>query len=202
MSIKPIETNYRGYRFRSRLEARWAVFFDALGTEWHYEPEGFHLEHKGVQVNYLPDFWLPELEAWGEVKGPPLTEEDRLKAALLAYNTHKPVIFFQPIPDHSLPHFEIWGDPLAGLDGAEAKVTRDECVIAPCYRCGQSYHLLYKENCDILVQCQVDDCEAMFEYQSITDIHGNITAFWGETLDLRHPLNAARRARFEHGEQG
>ena len=28
-SIKPIETNYKGYRFRSRLEARWAVFFDA-----------------------------------------------------------------------------------------------------------------------------------------------------------------------------
>ena len=29
MEIKPIETHYKGYRFRSRLEARWAVFFDA-----------------------------------------------------------------------------------------------------------------------------------------------------------------------------
>ena len=28
--IKAIETVYNGYRFRSRLEARWAVFFDAL----------------------------------------------------------------------------------------------------------------------------------------------------------------------------
>jgi hypothetical protein len=28
--IKAIETSYKGYRFRSRLEARWAVFFDAL----------------------------------------------------------------------------------------------------------------------------------------------------------------------------
>ena len=26
--IKAIETYYKGYRFRSRLEARWAVFFD------------------------------------------------------------------------------------------------------------------------------------------------------------------------------
>lgn len=26
-SIKPIETIYNGYHFRSRLEARWAVFF-------------------------------------------------------------------------------------------------------------------------------------------------------------------------------
>lgn len=32
--IKPIETKYKGYRFRSRLEARWAVFFDALGISW------------------------------------------------------------------------------------------------------------------------------------------------------------------------
>ena len=30
-SIQVIETAYKGYRFRSRLEARWAVFFDAIG---------------------------------------------------------------------------------------------------------------------------------------------------------------------------
>ena len=41
MDIKPIETYYNGYRFRSRLEARWAVFFDALGVPYEYEPEGF-----------------------------------------------------------------------------------------------------------------------------------------------------------------
>jgi hypothetical protein len=39
--LKPIETFYRGYRFRSRLEARWAVFMDAAGIVWEYEPEGF-----------------------------------------------------------------------------------------------------------------------------------------------------------------
>ena len=32
--IKAIETSYKGYLFRSRLEARWAVFFDALGLVW------------------------------------------------------------------------------------------------------------------------------------------------------------------------
>jgi hypothetical protein len=34
---------YNGYRFRSRLEARWAVFFDELGVAYRYEPEGFEL---------------------------------------------------------------------------------------------------------------------------------------------------------------
>lgn len=50
--IKAIETAYKGYSFRSRLEARWAVFFDALGIEWQYEPEGFELPSGW----YLPDF--------------------------------------------------------------------------------------------------------------------------------------------------
>lgn len=51
--IKPIETYYNGYRFRSRLEARWAVFLDALGVRWEYEPEGFELPSGKW---YLPDF--------------------------------------------------------------------------------------------------------------------------------------------------
>jgi hypothetical protein len=50
--IRPIETQYKGYRFRSRLEARWAVFFDALGLPWEYEPEGFETP----AGRYLPDF--------------------------------------------------------------------------------------------------------------------------------------------------
>lgn len=54
--IKPIETFYNGYRFRSRLEARWAVFFDALGIKYEYEREGYDLGEAGW---YLPDFWLP-----------------------------------------------------------------------------------------------------------------------------------------------
>lgn len=64
--IKAIETVYNGYRFRSRLEARWAVFFDAMGIEYRYEPEGFDLDG----IWYLPDFWLPAFEngLWIEIK--------------------------------------------------------------------------------------------------------------------------------------
>lgn len=64
-TIKPIETVYNGYRFRSRLEARWAVFFDTLGIKYEYEPEGFELDGG---YKYLPDFYLPEMETYVEVK--------------------------------------------------------------------------------------------------------------------------------------
>jgi hypothetical protein len=65
--IKPIQTRYAGYLFRSRLEARWAVFFDALKLKWEYEPEGFELPSG---KRYLPDFriMLRHGPLWVEIK--------------------------------------------------------------------------------------------------------------------------------------
>jgi hypothetical protein len=37
-TIAAIPTVYRGRRYRSRLEARWAAFFDLLGWQHEYEP--------------------------------------------------------------------------------------------------------------------------------------------------------------------
>lgn len=64
MKIKAIQTTYKGFRFRSRLEARWAVFFDAIGVKWIYEPEGYKMKN----TCYLPDFYLPELRHYIEIK--------------------------------------------------------------------------------------------------------------------------------------
>lgn len=63
--IKPIETEYKGYRFRSRLEARWAVFFDAIKLKYEYEQEGYCL---GNSCYYLPDFTFPTLKIHCEIK--------------------------------------------------------------------------------------------------------------------------------------
>ena len=84
--LKAIQTEYKGYRFRSRLEARWAVFFDTLGVKWEYEPEGYDL---GNGVYYLPDFLLHDVtvnhglfqrhcDIYVEVKGV-MTDEDARK---------------------------------------------------------------------------------------------------------------------------
>ena len=84
--LKAIQTEYKGYRFRSRLEARWAVFFDTLGVKWEYEPEGYDL---GNGVYYLPDFLLHDVtvnhglfqrhcDIYVEVKGV-MTDDDARK---------------------------------------------------------------------------------------------------------------------------
>lgn len=71
-TIKAIETHYDGYRFRSRLEARWAVFFNAVRLEYQYEMEGFEMGKN----RYLPDFYIPSLDRWFEIKSKVLSEAE------------------------------------------------------------------------------------------------------------------------------
>lgn len=88
--IKAIETRYDGYRFRSRIEARWAVFFNTLQIPYIYEPEGFVLEG----TPYLPDFYLPKHDCFVEIKGVEPTEDEIRKARLLSLYSMKRVYLF------------------------------------------------------------------------------------------------------------
>ncbi len=106
-NIKPIRTAYNNYLFRSRLEARWAVFFDALGIRYEYEPE---MQEVGkIQVyNYIPDFFLPDLDLYVEIKGQQPNETELSKAAgwardvediiILFGNINKPIGWFLAVP--------------------------------------------------------------------------------------------------------
>jgi hypothetical protein len=49
--LRSYDTTYRHQHFRSRLEARWAAFFDEIGWRWEYEP--FDAD------GYIPDFAVP-----------------------------------------------------------------------------------------------------------------------------------------------
>lgn len=93
--IKPIETAYNGYRFRSRNEARWAVFLDALQIRYEYEKEGFEL---GGNLRYLPDFWLPDMKFWLEIKGPEVSDAEWEKPARLALTQEYSVFLISGSP--------------------------------------------------------------------------------------------------------
>lgn len=56
LNTTPKPTWYNNYFFRSKLEAKWAVFFDLMKIKWTYEPEPFVCDN-GMQ--YTPDFLLP-----------------------------------------------------------------------------------------------------------------------------------------------
>jgi hypothetical protein len=108
--IAALPATYGGVLFRSRTEARWAVFLDALGVRWEYEREGYALPCG----NYLPDFWLEDLGVFLEIKGraPLLAESDKCLAlanatgrrVMLAWGAPGAWLSWPVIGDNDSPH--------------------------------------------------------------------------------------------------
>lgn len=120
-AIKVIPTEYRGQLFRSRTEARWAMFFELAGIAWEYEPEAY-VGDDGTA--YLPDFFLPDASpfeggpAFFEVKpGDPhafVSDEVYGKALIASQATgHDVVIAFGP------PAVAFHDNPYHGPEGHE-----------------------------------------------------------------------------------
>lgn len=123
--IKPIETSYKGYRMRSRLEARWAVFFDELGFQWEYEPEGFDL---GGGLQYLPDFkvyvtsMFPDdkgmldlfepRELYIEVKG---NMDSESAEKVIRFSKHYPIVVLGSIPESVSAIPDKYKEPINGV---------------------------------------------------------------------------------------
>lgn len=121
VTIAAIPTSYAGCLFRSRLEARWAVFFDALDIKWEHEPEGFDTS----VGRYLPDFRIHGLDGtypmWFEVKPDGARNDDRHH--VLCVETATPTIIARGMPrsyadqlrrDRSALTVLLWGDRLDG----------------------------------------------------------------------------------------
>lgn len=169
-SIKAIETEYNGYLFRSRLEARWAVFFDALGIEYHYEPEGFNLSG----IRYLPDFFLPQVNMWAEVKPTELTDEEKTKCIRLVEATGKGCLLLIGPPDFK-PY---WAYIMDGVDITKGHVENTAMISLWDYALTTDYLHEHRFYCA---------CAGFYEQESDFD---------NEYIEA---IYAARQARFEHG---
>lgn len=139
--IKAIETVYNGYRFRSRLEARWAVFFDRLGVQYVYEHQGYDLGHG---VWYLPDFYMPTWDKYVEIK--PFVKVERKefrKCVALAQRAEKAVLLVRGNP---------WPGEYVVMPFLPAYTSSDQkvkCAIAPgdwncsCFAFGEETQQVY-----------------------------------------------------------
>lgn len=193
--LKAIQTEYKGYKFRSRLEARWAVFFDTLGVKWEYEPKGYDL---GNGVYYLPDFLLHDVtvnhglfqrhcDIYVEVKGV-MTDEDARKIIRfsdLGYEdehrdgvSNTAVLVVGNIPEGESMRDLIW----------------------------DMQELAYKGN-PPYYNFETIDGDYFAAYPGV-DKHGTFTLFGDDSsytwsMDEKateHAYRIARQARFEHGE--
>ncbi len=200
-TIQAIPTRYAGCHFRSRLEARWAVFFDTLGIRWVYEPEGF-VGAYGEQ--YLPDFHLPGLQMHTDPKlkamapgdAGPYVEVKPTNAALRrdAQRIGSMVDYLAtPIARAGLLILGDVPDPRRGVP-VHSLISWNEGVIGwtatflPVTSGLLALDLLpFGADCDIPPGCSV-------EPHRFIEVH--------ETNPIRKAIAAARSARFEHGENG
>ncbi|MDP9144408.1 MAG: hypothetical protein M3N43_06890 [Actinomycetota bacterium] len=84
--IRAVPKRYAQTLFRSTLEADWAATLDHLAIAWEYEPEAVQLPSGDY---YRPDFYLPEMATWLEVKGPHDERIDKTRELAWA-TTHAP----------------------------------------------------------------------------------------------------------------
>lgn len=222
-TIAPIQTYYNGYHFRSRLEARWAVFFDAAGIEYEYEPEGFVLnrdalrddEYWNYRINiaeakYLPDFYLPEYDYYVEVKpNRDNVEQDLDRAVSVMCSNKKNLLILRDIPYD--PNHGIFWFPIFYFHPVKREIR------------GQSVTFLqagYEDRDALYILTNFTMCNLLPRYLNMADryeiyndkdtqgekcvIDGEEHTFYiyehfYSTLQQKC-FRAARQARFEHGE--
>ncbi len=187
--LKSIDTVYNGYKFRSRLEARWAVFFDELGIEWKYEEEGYEINGQ----HYLPDFelYLPEIffldinnpsakqKVFFEVKGKYDLPENVIEK-LAAFVGEVPIILAYGDPaDMQLAYFV--HDLKTGLRSC---ICEHADKIHVGYSCGKRVVLTTNPT---------------FDNPSIKELADNYPQFITERIT--QAATKARQTRFEHGKK-
>ncbi|MFI7073497.1 hypothetical protein [Micromonospora sediminicola] len=195
--IKPIETRYAGCRFRSRLEARWAVFFDALNIEWEYEPQGYELPSGQV---YLPDFWLPALNLHAEVKGDEsafLADGPRYAEAVQTQSLPGVgLLILGPVPDGTRTnplHFLLRNEP---GDGGVTELHADLLSFDSKGPDGQPAVF-----CTDLASRKLGKLPALSGYGRSGATYTGGTPYV-LTSDVATAYTSARSARFEYGESG
>lgn len=224
--IKAIETVYNGYKFRSRLEARWAVFFDAAGIKYEYEPQGFEMDDG---TRYLPDFYLPELDVYAEVKGdrPGVKKDVERYAKMITWGGPiKALVILSDIPgpcvDGGLPHFPVlyysvhnwhhergtsvgwffFADCYAHISSAcyPAPFWLDECgnvINEPVSILSRTDVELRGNNRDLDSREEIEAWYSGFDYA----IKWRVDFQLAQNKKTFEAFEKARQARFEHGEQ-
>ena len=207
MDIKPIETFYNGYRFRSRLEARWAVFFDSAFIEYQYEPEGYVL---GDGSCYLPDFYLPLFHLYVEIKPSSVTEDEAHEAENKLMQLFSANIFSSKGNGIAVAIFR--GDPIDNDTWiyCNARIGKDiSCGWYPMkFKRGIFGEYNGKKFCfkkeDTIIAVYCADADRPFDSSAWdgntrlvneNEIHGCLSTF--KSAKFR-----ARQARFEYGERG
>lgn len=116
-TIEAKPTTYKGVNFRSRLEARWAVYFDMQEVKWVYEPIDFgswspdFLLEKGA--NKCQEYAWAYRECYVEIK--PITKFDQDTGDKITKSPAGLVCLFGLTPNHRWFNSKGWWDETASI---------------------------------------------------------------------------------------
>jgi hypothetical protein len=166
---------------------------DHAGVEWQYEPEGFKLDG----LWYLPDFYLPRLKVWLEIKHD-LKEWDPDyipvvdKAFRLNRHTGLPALILEDVPEHqNKVQTWAWGYTNECADPGEYY----SFAWTSCLRCKRTGLGNFGE---FFVKDAPDDHPDPFVEMALMPCGHHA---YGTLPRVLEALQRARAARFEHGER-
>lgn len=181
--MKNIQTHYNGYYFRSRTEARWAVFFDAMGIEYKYEQADFVLS----TGRYLPDFFLPNINGGCHVEVKwKFTDDEIMKCFELSISTKKCVLMLDDVPEFKSYYFYSYNE--------RSFQTCDKCF-EPCQ---------YIDNCEAVFSESSNYMAGVIGIKNLIKVEYQASYYKDDQLGeiYKKAIYAARSARFEFGESG
>jgi len=122
--IEPKPTIYRDVEFKSRLEARWAVFFDYyhLMDGWQYEPKTFRLENGW---EYTPDFFFQWSSFPGLLEVKPTIPSVEYLRGLFAFLPEMPIQLTLGIGDFYIGQPKLWVPGMSTLAGFDTMAEKD-----------------------------------------------------------------------------
>lgn len=205
--LQAIETEYRGHKYRSRLEARWAVFFDNAKIPYVYEPEGFRMSDGTC---YLPDFYLPDSKTFVEIKGVMKDQDMRKIQSFMKEAKTDFLIGYDDIKFQACDNWEIdqWSEEeltiLAPEDPKRQGYTlasKGESSLVRCIRCGKKYFMGWSAS----FRCKCCGAhEGDGHFVALLDGDGDSTWYARAGTDNSSEMKArekAMKARFEYGEK-
>ena len=101
--IQAKPTWFKGVRFDSRLEAKWACFLHYLSVRWRREPNKYKVP--GIGTGYLPDLLLFDVGPVGQHRHVhvELRPEGRPNEKAAAFSTEAPILLFYGAPIDNEP---------------------------------------------------------------------------------------------------
>jgi hypothetical protein len=124
----PVEID--GVEYASKLEARWGVFISKLGYKFEHERRVFVPDNTYRDGGFIlhPDFWIPELDLWCEVK--PNNEgvdEDMYRASLFVKNLNESCVFLIGAPANN--RYDVYQPKTAETEG-----DIEQCLISDIFK--------------------------------------------------------------------